>query len=76
MKNEATLPIERGTEKLVDAQTLLDLLFDERARPCLRSLRAWTANQIVPCIRCGGLIFYDVEQVRAALARRAVKSKT
>ncbi len=75
MQNEPTLTTERGTARLVTAPTLLEIVFDERSRPSLRSLRSWTANRIIPCIRCGGLVFYDVEQVKTALARRTISSR-
>jgi hypothetical protein len=75
MQNEATLTTERGTAKLVNAQTLLEILFDERSRPSLRSLRTWTKSRVVPCVRVGGLVFYDVEQVRNALAKRTVGAR-
>jgi hypothetical protein len=69
MKTDA-MPMQRQTNKLVNAQTLLELLFDERSCPSLRSLRKWTKEQIVPSVRCGGLVFYDVEEVKAALAKQ------
>ena len=75
MKHEATLATERGTTKLVNAKTLLELIWDERSRPSMRSLRTWTTQRIVPSVRCGGLIYYDPEAVRVALARRTVKSE-
>jgi len=74
MKSEATLTTAQGTTKLVNAHTLLEVLFDERSRPSLRSLRTWTKSRIVPCVRCGGLVFYDIEQVRAALTKRTIRS--
>jgi|EBPBio282013_DNA_FD.fasta_scaffold30051_3 hypothetical protein len=75
MKNDAN-PKQRETTKLVDALTLLDIVFDERSRPTLRTMRTWTKKQVIPCVRCGGLVYYDLEQVRAALANRHVKTAT
>jgi len=49
-------------------QKVYPAICDPRCRPSLRSLRSWTAARIVPCVRCGGLIFYDVEKVKTALA--------
>jgi len=69
MKHDATVGTECGTIKLVNAETLLEILFDQRSRPSLRSLRKWTKDRVVPCVRCGGLVFYDVDQVKAALAK-------
>jgi len=70
MHNEEVVRPELMTAKLVNAQTLLETLFDHRSRPSVRSLRKWTKDRIVPSIRCGGLVFYDVEQVKAALAKQ------
>ena len=69
MKNDAG----HGTRKLVNAETLLEILFEARSRPTLRTLRTWTKEQIVPCVRCGGLVFYDIAQVRAALEKPGPK---
>jgi len=54
--------------KLVSAEQLLELLFDEKSRPSLRWLRAQTKGKVIPHIRIGHLVFFDVEMVRAALA--------
>lgn len=66
MKNDA-ITTEPGATKLVNAHTLLEILFDERSRPTLRTLRTWTKKRIIPCVRCGGLVYYDIAQVRTAL---------
>jgi hypothetical protein len=76
MKNEAMLETERSSAWLVTAPRLRELIWpDEECRPCIRSIRSWTASRILPSIRVGGLIFYDVKEVRAALAKRTVKSQ-
>lgn len=75
MKREAMLETERSEARLVTATKLLEVIWpDEECRPCVRSIRSWTASRILPSIRVGGLIYYDVEQVRVALAKRTVKS--
>ena len=75
MKDEATLETDRGRARLVSAPKLLEVIWpDQECRPCIRSIRSWTASRILPSIRVGGLIFYDVDQVKAALAKRTVKS--
>ena len=56
--------------KLVKIEQLRDELFAKGARPGLRTLHTWKRNKIIPHIRIGHLIFFDVEQVRAALANR------
>ena len=75
MKHEAMLETDRGRARLVTAPKLLEVIWpDADCRPCIRSIRSWTASRILPSIRVGGLIFYDVDQVKAALAKRTVKS--
>ena len=75
-KKEVLLTTEHGTSKLVNAKILLELLWDERSRPSLRTLRTWTASRAIPAVRLGGLVFYDPQAVRAALARHQVKART
>ena len=76
MKTEATHTTERGTARLVTAPKLLELIWpDEECRPCLRSLRSWTASRMIPHIRVGHLVYYDPEAVLAALSKRTIKSR-
>ena len=76
MQNEATAKTDRGTAGLVTAPKLRDAIWPaEECRPCIRSIRTWTASRILPSIRVGGLIYYDVAQVKKALAKRTVKSQ-
>ena len=75
MKTETILTTERETFKLVNAPTLLERMFDENSRPSLRSLRTWTSSRVIPSVRIGRLIFYDLAAVQAALAKRTIKSR-
>jgi hypothetical protein len=76
MKHEAMRQTDGSGACLVTARKLLELIWpDEECRPCVRSVRSWTASRILPSVRVGGLIFYDVEAVRAALAKRTVKAQ-
>lgn len=62
--------------QLVDASRLLEILFEEQSRPSLRWLRERQASRAIPFVRLGRLIFFDPEQVRAALASRCtIKSR-
>jgi len=54
--------------KLVDAPRLLEALFDEASRPSLRWLRGQQKARAIPFVRCGRLIFFNIDAVRAALA--------
>ena len=56
--------------KLVDAERLLEQLFEPECKPSLRWLRTQTKARTIPFIRIGHLVFFDVEMVRAALAGR------
>ena len=73
MKTKTSLAANCPRSQMVDAQTLLEILFDDRSRPSLRSIRSWTRNKVIPCIRCGGLVFYEPDEVRLALAERSVR---
>ncbi|WP_379711429.1 hypothetical protein [Haloferula chungangensis] len=57
-------------EKLVDANGLLDALFDSSSRPSVRWLYGQKALGRVPCVRVGGRVFYSPTEVRATLIRR------
>lgn len=58
------------TGKLVNAQQLLEILFEPEARPSLRWLRSQTKARAIPFVRVGHLVFFDVELVRTALANK------
>jgi hypothetical protein len=56
--------------RLVSAEQLLDQVFDPSCKPSLRWLRTQTKARAIPFVRIGHLIFFDVELVRAALAKK------
>ena len=53
--------------KLVRAEKLLELLFDEESRPSLRWLRQMQKQRKISYKKIGHLVRFDVEQVRAEL---------
>lgn len=59
--------IDPTNAKLVDAKGLLEALFDERSRPSVRWIRQKTAHRVVPFVKIGRLVRFDVNEVRAAL---------
>lgn len=61
-----TTTIEQ-TPKLVRAERLLEILFEEDSRPSLRWLRQMQAQRKIPYVKIGHLVRFDVDQVRAAL---------
>lgn len=61
-----TLPKETKP-KLVDANGLLELLFDKSSRPSLRWVRQMQAQRKIPYVKIGHLVRFDVEEVRNAL---------
>jgi len=62
--------------KLVSADQLLDLLFDEGCRPSMRWLRTQTKSKSIPFVRIGHLVFFDEDMVRDALiARHLVRGR-
>ena len=54
--------------KLVNAEQLLDEIFDPGSRPSIRWLRSQTKAKTIPFVRIGHLIFFDVALVRIVLA--------
>ncbi len=56
--------------KLVSAEELLEQLFAPECKPSLRWLRTQTKAKSIPHVRIGHLVFFDMEQVRTALAGR------
>jgi hypothetical protein len=65
------------TGKLVNAQQLLECLFESECRPSIRWLRSKTKSKAIPHIRIGHLVFFDVGMVREALAsRNLVRGRT
>lgn len=53
--------------RLVDANKLLEELFEAECRPTLRWLREQTARRAIPFVKLGRLVFFDVAKVREAL---------
>ncbi len=63
--------------KLVSAEQLLEQLFAPECKPSLRWLRTQTKAKVIPYVRIGQLVFFDVEMVRATLAsRRLVRGRS
>jgi len=56
--------------KFVSAAELLKILFSDESRPSLRWLREQQAARRIPFVRLGRLVFFDPEQVRAAMNER------
>ena len=70
---------EKNTQqpgKLVNSQKLLETLFDDDCRPTTRWLRKQQQRKAIPFVKIGGLIFFNVEQVREALAKKNTVRKT
>jgi hypothetical protein len=70
MTENPTEQVEKRPGRLVDAQGLLNELFEAESRPSLEWLRRRTRAKAIPSIRVGRLIFYDPPIVREKLARK------
>ena len=57
-------------EKLVDAKTLIKLVWDDNSRPSLRWLREQQARRAIPFVKVGARVWFDPEEVRRCLAER------
>jgi hypothetical protein len=67
---EATPAHEANAAKLVDANRLLEILWDEKSRPSLRWLRERQAERAIPYVKVGALVWFDPEEVRQCLKER------
>jgi hypothetical protein len=56
--------------QLVDAQGLLEAIFDEASRPTVRWLREQQEKRTIPFVKIGRLVRFDPLQVREALEQR------
>ena len=57
----------KNAAKLVNAERLLEALFDEESKPSLRWLRQMQAQRVIPYYKLGHLARFKVEEVRVAL---------
>lgn len=72
-----TDPSVQESPKLVNADGLLEALFDEHSRPSLRWLRQMQSQRKIPYVKIGHLVRFDVQQVRDALeANCTIHSRT
>ena len=62
--------------RLINAQQLLEALFEPECRPSVRWLWRQTKNRTIPYLKIGHLVFFDLEMVRRALAnQRTVRGR-
>jgi hypothetical protein len=72
MPDESSNPGNEAPFGLVDAPRLLEAIFPNPAcRPSLRWLRDQQKRRTVPFVRCGRLIFFDVNHVRRAWVEKS-----
>lgn len=55
--------------RLVNAQTLLEELFEPNSRPSVRWVRQMQAQRRIPFIKIGHLVRFDLNAVREALQK-------
>ena len=61
----ASKPVNNS--KLVDANGLLETLFDKNCRPSLRWVREQQKSKSIPFAKVGRRVFFDPERVRSKL---------
>jgi hypothetical protein len=66
----AATGITSEPEKLVDANTLLSLLWDEASRPSLRWLREQQARRTIPFVKLGARVWFSPGDVRRHLGQK------
>lgn len=57
-------------DRLVDAKTLLKMLWNEDSRPSLRWLRQQQAERTIPFVKLGARVWFDPMEVRRCLTER------
>jgi hypothetical protein len=63
------LPVLAET-RLVDAERLLELIWEERSRPSLRWLRQQQADRTIPFVKVGARVWFDPVEVRAWISEQ------
>lgn len=59
-------------QKLVTEEGLIKNLFEPDCAPSLRTIRRWRYERIIPYVKIGSMVFFDVEKVRESLARKNI----
>jgi hypothetical protein len=67
--------LDATQKSLVSGETLIDLLFTEADRPSPRTFAEWRAKRLIPYVKIGRLVYFDVAAVRAALANLTVNAR-
>ena len=62
--------------RYVDANQLLEVLFDEGSRPSLRWVRDQQRNRTLPFCKIGRRVFFDPLLVKQHLDAKAMKGKS
>ena len=52
-------------ERLVNADQMLETLFEPESRPTRRTVWNWVREGHIPCVRIGVSVFFDPVKVRA-----------
>ena len=76
--NEITTQTEKPNPlatRYVDAEKLLEILFDEASRPSLRWLRDQQKARRLPFAKIGRLVFFDPVACKATLDAKAAGRK-
>ena len=60
---------QKDLSKLVDADQLIEMLFDAPSRPSKRTIWNWTRQGFIPVIKIGVSVFFDPVAVKAALEK-------
>lgn len=67
----------QSPEKLVNSEQLLEMLFEEGARPSMSWLRGQRRRKAIPFLKIGGKVLFEPAQVREMLRHRfTVRGRT
>ena len=55
---------------MVNIEGLRQLLWAENCRPCVRTIREWTANGMIPYMKLGSRVFFNPQAVMDAIEKK------
>lgn len=70
MTIEAETAPKIDSSRLVKTERLAELLFSDDCRPRPRTISEWRYKRVIPYYRIRGVVYFDPDEVRAALRRK------
>ena len=62
-------------ETLVDVKEMMARVFSSESQPSLRFIKKMQKRRLIPYKKLGGRVFYNVPEVRAAIAKQTIQAR-